>query len=388
VASSIAHFFNDVSVILLPAVLPLVIEEFKLNYAEAGLAITSLVILMNLSQVLAGYIADRVNKLLLLFVGLLTLGLATLLVGLSTDYVQLLIFQGLLGIGGSFYHPVGYSLLSDSRKVKGMGRILGLVSAAGDTAAPVAFLASGFLAPTFGWRTVFIFWSFAVFSAAFVVLFATGIRYERKEEEVHANKPVKETIVGLIPVMITMFLAAASYRVISSFATSYLTSLGLKIEFANLVVAFMMIMGIVGALVSGFLIDNFGERFTILSSCLMLTLTSTVVMFVDEIYLVVPVICVMGFPLLEFWPAFYSHIAKSTSKSSMALVYGTIFALTWGGGALFPYIGGAIADFFGLKSIYTLVAVLSFISIIVTLRLKLENDKKTRNGAILGSQKR
>lgn len=106
---------------------------------------------------------------------------------------------------------------------------------------------------------------------------------------------------------------------------------------------------------------------------MILTLTSAVVMLVDEIYIIVSVICVMGFPLLEFWPAFYSHITKAASKSSMALVYGIILAVTWGGGALFPYIGGAIADFFGLKSIYMLVLVLSFISIIVTLRFKLKN---------------
>jgi MFS family permease len=206
------------------------------------------------------------------------------------------------------------------------------------------------------------------------VLYVTGTRYEKKEEP-HAGNSMRETISGLIPIMIIMFLAAASYRMISSFATTHLTNLGLSIELANMVVTAMMVTGILGAVLSGFLTDRFGERNTILSSCLLLTLTSTVTIFIDEVCLLVPVICIMGFPLLEFWPAFYSHIAKVASKSSMAFTYGTIFAVTWGGGALFPYIGGVVADLFGLKSIYTIVAVLSLIAIIITY-FKLEKGVK------------
>jgi len=372
----LAHFINDVSEILLPAVLPLVIEEFNLNYADAGLAITSFVVLMNFLQILAGYVADRVNKLLLLFAGLLILSATNLLVGLSASYVQLLVFQGLLGVGASFYHPIGFSLLSDTREVRGRGKTLGFLSAAGSASAPVAFLASGFLAPVFGWRMVFVLWSLVVFFAAFVVLSATGIRYERKED-IQVSKPVKKTIFELTPVIIAMLLSAASYRVISSFATTYLTSLGLGIELANLVVASMMIVGIIGSIASGFLIDEFGERATILGFCLLLALASTVTVFVDNLYIIIPVICVMGLPLLGFWPAFYSYIAKVAGSNSVALTYGVTFAVTWGGCALFPYIGGAFADFFGLKSIYALVIVLSLVSVIITLRFKLGDGDKT-----------
>ena len=111
-ATSIAHFANDVPLTLLPAVLPILIEEFDLSYAAAGAVITAYALLMTSLQAVTGYVADRWNRITLLLLGLTTLGIGTILVGFSTNYVQLLAFGCLMGIGGSVFHPIGYSLLS------------------------------------------------------------------------------------------------------------------------------------------------------------------------------------------------------------------------------------------------------------------------------------
>jgi len=366
IVASVAHFTNDVSVLLLPTVLPLVIEDFGLSYATAGLAVALLFLLESFSQIAAGYMADRVNKLVLLIAGLVILGMATLLVSLSANYIQLLIFQCLLGIGASFYHPIGYSLLSDTCEVRERGKALGLVSAAGDAAAPVAFLTSGLLAPAFGWRMIFVLWSCVVFIVAFTILFITGAQYRKREETYIIGKSARKTMLKLMPVMVIMLLAETSYLMISSFSTSFLTSLGVNIELANITVAVMMAMGILGEITSGFLIDRFGERITILGLYLLLVVTSAVTFLADKIPVLILTICIMGFPLLGVWPAFYSYIAKVTSESFMAFIYGTVLAVTWGGGSLTPYIGGVIADFFGLKLVYSVVAALSLVAIVIT----------------------
>lgn len=126
-----------------------------------------------------------------------------------------------------------------------------------------------------------------------------------------------------------MILAETSYLMISSFSTSFLTSLGVNIELANITVAAMMVMGILGEIASGFLIDRSGERMTILGLYLLLAVTSAATFLADKITVLILMICIMGFPLLGFWPAFYSRIAKVTSKSFMAFIYGTVLAVTW-----------------------------------------------------------
>lgn len=138
VATSIAHFANDVSISLPPAVLPILKEEFNLNYAAAGAVITSFVLLMMAFQAVTWYVADRRNRITLLCLGLTTLGVGTILVAFSINYFQLLTFACLAGIGGSFFHPIGYSLLSDTFESKNRGNALGLESASGDIAIPVA----------------------------------------------------------------------------------------------------------------------------------------------------------------------------------------------------------------------------------------------------------
>src|SRR3989337_2760536 len=88
VATSIAHFTNDVSTSLPPAVLPILKEEFNLNYAAAGAVITSFVLLMMAFQAVTGYVADRKNRITLLCLGLTTLGVGTILVAFSTPNIE------------------------------------------------------------------------------------------------------------------------------------------------------------------------------------------------------------------------------------------------------------------------------------------------------------
>lgn len=362
VATSLAHFTNDALVTLLPAVLPILIEEFSLNYAAAGAILTAFTLLMTSLQAITGYVADRANRIILLFVGLTTLGVGAVLIGFSTDYIQLLTFQCLMGIGASVYHPIGYSLMSDTLKSGKRGKALGLISAAGDIAVPVAFATSGLLVLILGWRNVFTLWGLvAIIIAAIMPLIVT----ESGKKHLHptvTSRSTKEIVVTLIPIIIVMSLAGASYRIVSSFTTTYLTNSGLSIESANAVTALMMIIGAVGAIIGGALSDKLGERNTISLTMVMLSLSSAILANIGNGYLLFPIICLMGFALLGVWPSFYAVIASATNLGARAFIYGILFAIAWSFGSPFPYISGACADVFGLKIIYVIVSVLSLVA--------------------------
>ena len=363
VATSIAHFANDVPLTLLPAVLPILIEEFDLSYAAAGALITASGLLMTSLQAVTGYFADRWNRITLLFLGLTTLGVGTALIGFSTGYLQILAFGCLMGIGGSVFHPIGYSLLSDAFESGNRGKALGLGSAAGDVAVPVAFATSGFLVLFLEWRHLFVIWGLiAILVAAMLPLI---IKEPRKKGR-HSNGAgiSNKTIVRtLIPVFIVMGLAAASYKIASSFITTYLGDFfALNFESANFILALMMIVGTVGSIVGGTLVDKFGEKRTVAIEMAMLGGLSMVSIYISDVYLLLGTICVMGFFILGVWPSFYSMIARATSLGARAFMYGLLFAVTWSFGSLFPYISGACADVFGLQAIYILIGVLSLVA--------------------------
>jgi FSR family fosmidomycin resistance protein-like MFS transporter len=365
VALSLAHFANDAPFTLLPAVLPLVMKDFDLSYAAAGAIITLSTVLMASLQAVSGYVADRTNRITFLFMGLSTLSIGTILVSFSTNYIQLLAFQCLAGIGASIYHPIGYSLLSDVFESGNRGKILGLGSASGDMAVPVAFASSGFLALVLGWRNIFRVWGLVT---AIVAIIMPLILTEPRKGKLYSitSRSVKKVATTLIPTIIVMGLAGACYRIICSFTTTYLTTFGLSIELANIVTALMMIIGAVGAVVEGTLADKLGERSIILFTMVMLSALSAISANVGNVFLVSIIICISGFALLGVWPPLYSVIAGFTSLGARAFIYGLVFAIAWGFGSPFPYISGFCADIFGLQVIYIIVSFISLVAAIIT----------------------
>lgn len=363
VATSIAHFANDVPLTLPAAVILILKEEFDLNYAALGAIITASTLLMTSLQAATGYVADRWNRITLLRLGLTTLGVGTILMGFSTNYIQLLAFGCLMGIGGSVFHPIGYSLLSDAFESGNRGKALGLGSAAGDIAVPVAFATSGLLVLFWGWRNIFMLWGLIAIIVA--VMLPLIIKEPRKKDFSSNTKgnSTKKIVKTLIPVIIVMGLTAASYRIASSFTTTYLNDFfGLGIESANFILALMMVVGTVGSIVGGTLVDKLGEKNTVTAEMIMLSGLSMISIYISDVYFLSGIICIMGFFLLGVWPSFYSIIADTTSLGARAFMYGILFSVAWSFGSFFPYLSGACADIFGLQAIYILIGVLSLIA--------------------------
>jgi len=160
-----------------------------------------------------------------------------------------------------------------------------------------------------------------------------------------------------------MGLTAASYKIASSFTTTYLRDFfGLSVESANFILALMMVVGTVGSIVGGTLADKLGEKNTVAIEMVMLSVLSVVSIFISNVYFLFGTICIMGFFLLGVWPSFYSVIADTTSLGARAFMYGILFSVAWSFGSFFPYISGACADIFGLQVIYILIGVLSLLA--------------------------
>ncbi|MEM2897071.1 MAG: MFS transporter [Candidatus Bathyarchaeia archaeon] len=255
---ALAHFINDIPSSLLPAVFPIIIKEFMLSYTTVGLIVALSSSLMTGLQSMTGYVADRVNKIKLLTLGLTTLGLAIVLTGLSKDYVQLIFFQCLLGIGASFFHPIGFSSLSDSFKSNERGKALGIGSAAGDAAVPAAFIMASLLLPLMNWRSIYVLWGLITILTA-VSIFILLKDFKETRRKVSNGLKFKSTIknlYGLIPIIFIMVFLSGVHRLIATFTTTYLTSEGIDIKISNAIVAFMMTVGIFGALLSGWLMSK------------------------------------------------------------------------------------------------------------------------------------
>ncbi|MGQ9551877.1 MAG: MFS transporter, partial [Candidatus Bathycorpusculaceae bacterium] len=216
---------------------------------------------------------------------------------------------------------------------------------------------------SFGWRPIFMLWGLIATIAAATLPF---IIKEPRKAGFHVNErktknSTAKTLWTLIPVVVVMGLAAACFRIASTFTTTYLKTLGLGIESANIVFALMMCIGVVGSLAGGVLIEKLGEKRTVITGMVILGVLSIVPIYVTNIYFASSIIILMGFFLLGVWPPFYSFIAKATNLGARAFMYGLIFAIAWSFGAIWPFISGVCADIFGIQVTYILIGGLSLL---------------------------
>ena len=107
----LAHLSHDICPSLLVPLLPLVREDFHLNYLQSGLLLSAFSITAGFSQLPLGWLADRLGRRILVTVGMMGVGVATIVVGLSPGYIIVLMVLIAMGFFAGAYHPSAISYL-------------------------------------------------------------------------------------------------------------------------------------------------------------------------------------------------------------------------------------------------------------------------------------
>jgi MFS family permease len=150
---SLSHGVNEFYSVVVPPIIPLLVTDLSITYAEAGLLLTVFFAMYFLFQLPAGLLADRIGKTRLLVGGLAATAGGVALAAAAPGYDALVAAQIVAGIGGSTYHPAGMSLISDVENEATEGRAMGVFGVGGVAGTASAPLVVGGLGSLFGWRT-------------------------------------------------------------------------------------------------------------------------------------------------------------------------------------------------------------------------------------------
>ena len=357
VGLSLTHFISDMPFFLLPSILPLLISDFNLSYGQAGAIVTSLLLSMIIVQILTGMVGNRVNRIMLIFLGETIIGCAFFLIFLSDTFLQFLGLQVLIGVGMGFYHPIGYTLISeifDHNK----GKAFGISESSGIAAAPICFASTGLLSLYIEWRTIFFVWSIIIFVFAFLsVLFVkrssmTGVSEANGLGSIVLNLRLWKKLVGLLLLMV---FSEIGFTTLTSFSSTFLSQNNLGLGYANTLMSLVMIIGIIGSVLMGALSDRYSERRAIFFTMGLIILFSLILLYVNNLGVIIFILCLLGLPIVGVGPAYFSLISRMTSKKERISVYGIILSIAWGVGGLFPYIDGVLADMFGINIIFAII---------------------------------
>ncbi|MGX7163536.1 MFS transporter [Enterococcus massiliensis] len=128
--------------------------------------------------------ADQIGKKKIFLFGLALFTLGTMLCGLSTSYLSLIIFRVIQGIGSGGILPITFALIGDLFDLEQRGKIMGLNNSAWGIASLIAPLLGGMLVSNFTWHWIF-FINIPFGIAVFLIVFFV---YHEKKQPIKKEK--------------------------------------------------------------------------------------------------------------------------------------------------------------------------------------------------------
>nr|WP_218818937.1 MFS transporter [Halorubrum vacuolatum] len=393
---TVGHGVNEFFSIVIPPIIPLLVADFGITYAQAGFLVTIFFVMYALFQLPAGMLADVVGKERLLVGGLFGMAAGILLAALSPNYETLLVAQAIAGISGSAFHPAGMGLISDyeteSTEGKAMG-VFGFGGALGTMSAPVIV---GGVAVIAGWRLALLAGVLigTAVSCLVLYLFLTAEDPEPVDEaassrprtdggsgeerapsalerlrsagvfDIHITRSV--VVLFFLTVVLSM-----QHRAIQTYTTSYVTAeTGASVAAGNVAFFALLVGGSLASLYAGDLADRI-DRVTLgigaslaTAALVAATLATTVLEGLPIVALTVILsvwFAVIGAGMYASYPVKNAMVSQQAEAGSSGSLFGIIQTGSAIGSASGPAVFGILSSRWGVIAAFPAIAGVSVV---------------------------
>ncbi|QAY77155.1 MFS transporter [Sphingosinicella sp. BN140058] len=163
-------FLNSADRSILPAVLPQLRSEFGLTPTQLALFGSVFFWIYAVAAFFFGRAGDSARRSRVILYGLIFWSIATGLTPLSTGFVMLLAFRGLVALGEASYYPTATALIGDWHRPEMRSRALSLHQTAVFAGAGLGALFAGMIADRVGWHAPFVLFAAIGLAHAFVLV--------------------------------------------------------------------------------------------------------------------------------------------------------------------------------------------------------------------------
>ncbi len=158
---ALAVFINYVDRGNLATASPLIKSELHLSGTQLGLLLSAFFWTYTPSQILAGWLAERINAYRTLALGLAIWSIATASSGLASGFASLIALRLLLGLGESAVFPCSSKLLAQHLPLHKLGNANGMIAVGLALGPAFGTFVGGMLMAKWGWRPVFLVFGLA-----------------------------------------------------------------------------------------------------------------------------------------------------------------------------------------------------------------------------------
>ena len=341
--NSIYHLTNDGAVTVIAGQITVLQSVFAFGPFETGLLSGAALLITAIFQLLFGAMSDRRDPSRFLPIGILILGVGTLLVASATSFLVLLVIVALSRIGASFYHPVGIAWIGREFAGENLDRSMGFQSAFGDTGVILGMATSALIAVAWGWQSPFLLWGSINLAAVAIGLWL--VRHHRSAPK-GALEPrdyrslARDVRLWLFP----LGLGGAAFSIFTTFGPPLLKNkFGLEDAAAGVSIAVWILAGALVAFFFGRVSRRFGRFRTLAASYAFIGTACLLGAAASDVPIVLALFWTLGSAVFVTYPALFSFVSEASHERLQGTAFGVIFAFQLLGGSIGSFAAGSLA---------------------------------------------
>ncbi|MGB3779904.1 MAG: MFS transporter [Tunicatimonas sp.] len=369
-AISAAHLLNDTMQSVIPAIYPLLKENYTLSFTQIGLITLAFQLTASLLQPVVGYLTDKTPRPYSLVVGMVFSLAGLLLLAQAAHYAFILLAVGLVGMGSAVFHPessrVAY-LASGGKR----GLAQSIFQIGGNAGSAIGPLLAAIIIIPFGQDHVAWFGLAAVL--AMIVLTRVAGWYQDNLQQRKSRPPSVEETPSRLPrrtvnvtIGLLLVLIFSKYFYLASL-TSYFTfflidKFALSVQQSQVHLFIFLAAVAVGTLIGGPLGDRFGRKYVIWFSILGIA-PLTLLLPYANLFWTTTLSVFIGMALASAFPAILVY-AQELMPGRVGMISGLFFGFAFGMGGLGSALLGKLADVTSIAYVFELCAFLPLLGVI------------------------
>ena len=378
VAISCGHFLNDIMQSMLPAVYPILRENYSLTFLQIGIITAVYQFTGSVLQPIIGFTTDKKPLPYSLPLASASTMIGLLLLANAQHYSLLLVGAGFVGLGSSIFHPEASRVARIASGGKhGLAQSIFQVGGnAGTALGPL--LAAVFIShqQRIGWLAILAFIGIIIL----VIVshwYAQNIksRKNRKIPAVEHNltpRQVKKALFVLVGLMFAKYIYMASMQNYYMFYT--MDKFGVSLHQAQLLL-FLYLGGIaLGTVFGGPIGDRIGAR-TVIWVSILGVFPFTVVLPYTSLHVTAVLTVIIGMILASAFPAIVVF-AQELMPGKVGTIAGLFFGLSFGIGAISAAALGKVMDVIGAQAMFEICSFMPILGLIAIFLPKISTGHK------------
>ena len=356
-AVAFAHLLNDLIQASLPAIYPLLKDNFSLSFSQIGLISLVYQITASLLQPWIGLYTDKHPKPYLLPLGMIVTLIGIGVLAIAPSFTILLVAAALIGIGSSTFHPEASRV---ARFASGgrFGTAQSAFQVGGNSGSAIGPLLAAIIIVPYGQMAIAWFMIFAFIAVC--VLFKVSqwtVKYAHKIVSNAASTQYKlqgKMLIRALVIMCILVLAKFTYIAsLSNYYTFYLMDkFQVSLQHAQLYLFAFLAAVAVGTFGGGPIGDKIGRKAVIWISILGMLPFALMLPYANLFWTVVFAM-LAGLILSSAFAAMVVY-AQEAVPGRVGMVAGMMFGLMFGISGIAAAALGALADQYGIEWVFKL----------------------------------